>query len=183
MLIFIMMLFFICWSPLLVFNVLGAFDVYDIQLQGVAKHIKTVFSLMSYVNRWGAKLDIGLGIKFDSILYFNSQLNSIQTYFELFSLPVLTRIKCFSPNLTRMHWRMALSINRTFRLLQFQLHEPCHLRLHVEKLSRELHLEPLELLLQNEEAGTVPHGPDLSSHEVPEDLQRTSRSRIEGSNS
>ena len=54
MLILIMLLFFTCWSPILIFNVLGAFDLLGEGNTGTAahtKHIKTAFSLLSYSNR------------------------------------------------------------------------------------------------------------------------------------
>ena len=55
MLILIMLLFFTCWAPILIFNVLGAFDLLGEGNTGTAantKHIKTAFSLLSYSNRW-----------------------------------------------------------------------------------------------------------------------------------
>ena len=54
MLILIMLLFFTCWAPILIFNVLGAFDLLGEGNTGTAantKHIKTAFSLLSYSNR------------------------------------------------------------------------------------------------------------------------------------
>ena len=55
MLILIMFLFFLCWAPILIFNVLAAFDILgEGNFGGTAistKHIKTFFSLLSYANR------------------------------------------------------------------------------------------------------------------------------------
>ena len=57
MLILIMFLFFLCWAPILIFNVLAAFDILgEGNYGGTAsstKHIKTFFSLLSYTNRCG----------------------------------------------------------------------------------------------------------------------------------
>ena len=56
MLILIMSLFFLCWAPILIFNVLAAFDILgEGNYGGTAidtKHIKTFFSLLSYANRF-----------------------------------------------------------------------------------------------------------------------------------
>ena len=52
MLILIMLLFFTCWAPILIFNVLGAFDLLGEGNTGTAantKHIKTAFSLLSWI--------------------------------------------------------------------------------------------------------------------------------------
>lgn len=61
MLILIMFLFFLCWAPILVFNVLAAFDILgEGNYGGTAsstKHIKTVFSLLSYTNRSDLEVD------------------------------------------------------------------------------------------------------------------------------
>ena len=55
MLILIMFLFLLCWAPILVFNLLAAFDVLgEGNYGGTAsntKHVKTFFSLLSYANR------------------------------------------------------------------------------------------------------------------------------------
>ena len=53
-LILIMLVFFICWAPILVFNLLAAFGVLGQDNMGTGdttKHLKTVFSLMAYLNR------------------------------------------------------------------------------------------------------------------------------------
>ena len=56
MLILIMFLFLLCWAPILVFNLLAAFDVLgEGNYGGTAsntKHVKTFFSLLSYANRY-----------------------------------------------------------------------------------------------------------------------------------
>ena len=54
MLILIMLVFFICWAPILIFNLLAAFGLLGPDNMGtgdITKHIKTVFSLMAYLNR------------------------------------------------------------------------------------------------------------------------------------
>ena len=54
MLLIIVFMYIFCWGPLLVFNVLQAFDVvgdtYGYVMDG-HKHAKTVFSLLAYLNR------------------------------------------------------------------------------------------------------------------------------------
>ena len=54
MLIFIVVLFVVCWGPLLAFNVLQSFGLLGTQglLFGTEKHLKTTFSLMAYFNRY-----------------------------------------------------------------------------------------------------------------------------------
>jgi len=51
MLISIVILFIVCWAPILVFNVLQSFGVIDFNLIGTNKYAKTTFSLMAYFNR------------------------------------------------------------------------------------------------------------------------------------
>ena len=54
MLILIMLVFFICWAPILIFNLLAAFSLLGPDNMGTGdttKHLKTVFSLMAYLNR------------------------------------------------------------------------------------------------------------------------------------
>ncbi len=50
MLVVIIAVFVVCWTPFLVFNVLQSFHVVDAQLRGVHKHLKTTFTLMAYLN-------------------------------------------------------------------------------------------------------------------------------------
>ena len=61
MLILIMSLFFLCWAPILIFNVLAAFDILgEGNYGGTAsntKTFKTIFSLLSYTNRSGVLAD------------------------------------------------------------------------------------------------------------------------------
>ena len=52
MLLVVVLVFIICWTPLLVFEVLQSFDVIPNQLFDHHKHIKTVFSLLAYFNRY-----------------------------------------------------------------------------------------------------------------------------------
>ena len=54
MLILIMVLFFLCWAPILTFNLLAAFELLGPDNMGAGvntKNIKTAFSLLSYSNR------------------------------------------------------------------------------------------------------------------------------------
>ena len=51
MLVAIVVVFVLCWTPLLVVNVLQAFGVINLQIRGAAKHCKTAFSLLAYLNR------------------------------------------------------------------------------------------------------------------------------------
>ena len=53
MLFVIIVVFVLCWLPFLLFNVLQAFGVVELQLQKNpnAKHTKTAFTLMAYLNR------------------------------------------------------------------------------------------------------------------------------------
>ena len=63
MLILIMLLFFTCWAPILIFNVLASFDMLGEGNTGTAtntKHIKTAFSLLSYSNRYQIKILLAL---------------------------------------------------------------------------------------------------------------------------
>ena len=68
MLVMVVTVFILCWTPILIFEVtrrivhktllfiafqvLQAYAVIGAQVFGVVKHIKTVFSLLAYVNRW-----------------------------------------------------------------------------------------------------------------------------------
>ena len=52
MLIFVVLLYVVCWGPLLIFNVLQSFGHIGNYLLGVEKHLKTAFSLMAYFNRY-----------------------------------------------------------------------------------------------------------------------------------
>jgi len=51
MLISIVVVYILCWSPLLCFNVAQAFGAIPATLMGVYKHLKTIFSLLAYFNR------------------------------------------------------------------------------------------------------------------------------------
>ena len=74
MLVMVVTVFILCWTPILIFEetrkisidmqstientfncpvqVLQAYAVIGAQVFGTVKHIKTVFSLLAYVNRW-----------------------------------------------------------------------------------------------------------------------------------
>ena len=52
MLLMVVVLFIICWSPLLIFNVLQSFDIIPAQLFDEHKHVKTFASLLAYLNRY-----------------------------------------------------------------------------------------------------------------------------------
>ncbi len=51
MLVIIILVFVICWTPYLVINVLQSFGVVGARLRGVLKHLKLTFTLMAYLNR------------------------------------------------------------------------------------------------------------------------------------
>jgi len=50
MLVMVVTVFILCWSPILVFEVLQAYSIIGAQVFGEVKHIKTFFSLLAYVN-------------------------------------------------------------------------------------------------------------------------------------
>ena len=51
MLVLVVIIFIICWAPLLIFNVLQAFNIIPTQLFDNLKHLKTGLSLLAYFNR------------------------------------------------------------------------------------------------------------------------------------
>lgn len=51
MLVAIVIVFVVCWTPLLIINVCQSFSVINLQIQGWQKHCKTVSSLLAYLNR------------------------------------------------------------------------------------------------------------------------------------
>ena len=59
MLVMVVTVFILCWTPILIFEVLQAYSVIGAQVFGEVKHIKTVFSLLAYVNRWPFYLCMG----------------------------------------------------------------------------------------------------------------------------
>ncbi|KAF6202756.1 hypothetical protein GE061_003158 [Apolygus lucorum] len=50
MLVAVVIIFVICWGPLLILNVLMAFDVVSTLQPGPVKYCKTIFHLMAYFN-------------------------------------------------------------------------------------------------------------------------------------
>ena len=50
MLVIVISLFAVCWAPVLIDNVLAAFEVVDKFNYGAIKHMRQAFSLMSYAN-------------------------------------------------------------------------------------------------------------------------------------
>ncbi|XP_071568210.1 QRFP-like peptide receptor isoform X3 [Temnothorax nylanderi] len=52
MLVAVVVLFTICWTPLLVDNVLTAYEYLPRVKSGMHKHLNTAFQLMAYFNRW-----------------------------------------------------------------------------------------------------------------------------------
>lgn len=50
MLVVIIAVFVICWTPYLVMNILQSFGVVETQLHGISKYLKTTFILMAYLN-------------------------------------------------------------------------------------------------------------------------------------
>lgn len=51
MLVLIVVIFIVCWAPILILDLLTAFHVFQEHATGTLKHIKTTFHLMSYFNR------------------------------------------------------------------------------------------------------------------------------------
>ena len=51
MLVMVVTVFILCWTPILIFEVLQAYDIIDIQMFGSIKHTKTIFNLLAYFNR------------------------------------------------------------------------------------------------------------------------------------
>lgn len=51
MLVAVVVLFIICWTPLLIDNVLTAYDILPHKRVGFYKYLGTVFHLMAYFNR------------------------------------------------------------------------------------------------------------------------------------
>lgn len=51
MLVTVVVLFIICWSPVLIENVLTAYEILPDQRVGTLKHISVAFHLMAYFNR------------------------------------------------------------------------------------------------------------------------------------
>ena len=54
MLLLILLVFFLSWAPILIFNLLASFELLGQDNKGTStstKHIKTAFSLLSYINR------------------------------------------------------------------------------------------------------------------------------------
>lgn len=51
MLVLIVVVFIVCWAPILILDLLTAFHVLQEHATGTLKHIKTTFHLMSYFNR------------------------------------------------------------------------------------------------------------------------------------
>lgn len=51
MLVAVVVLFAICWSPMLIDNVLTAYGIFPKQKHSHYKHMNTAFQLMAYLNR------------------------------------------------------------------------------------------------------------------------------------
>lgn len=51
MLVLIVVVFIVCWAPILILDLLTAFHVLQEHATGTLKHIKTTFHLMAYFNR------------------------------------------------------------------------------------------------------------------------------------
>ena len=60
MLVVIIVIFVICWSPYLTFMLLQGFGIINYQLHGFTKHAKTTFTLMAYLNRYRANFILNL---------------------------------------------------------------------------------------------------------------------------
>lgn len=52
MLVAVVIIFMLCWGPLLILNVLTAFEIVKPLQPGPVKYIKTIFHLMAYFNRF-----------------------------------------------------------------------------------------------------------------------------------
>ena len=52
MLVVIVVVFVVCWTPLLLINILQSLGTISLQIHGWAKHCKTVSSLLAYLNRY-----------------------------------------------------------------------------------------------------------------------------------
>uniref|UniRef100_A0A1B6HDW7 G-protein coupled receptors family 1 profile domain-containing protein n=3 Tax=Homalodisca TaxID=139475 RepID=A0A1B6HDW7_9HEMI len=50
MLVLIVVVFVVCWAPILILDVLTAFQVLEEYSTGFLKHVRTTFHLMSYFN-------------------------------------------------------------------------------------------------------------------------------------
>ncbi|CAB0008254.1 unnamed protein product [Nesidiocoris tenuis] len=66
MLVAVVIIFVICWGPLLVFNVLTSFEIVRPLQPGPVKYLKTVFHLMAYFNRSCTQMKITFFHKFSS---------------------------------------------------------------------------------------------------------------------
>lgn len=53
MLVAVVLLFALCWGPILIDNVLTAYGCLPRIKSGAHKHLNTVFQLMAYFNRYG----------------------------------------------------------------------------------------------------------------------------------
>ena len=77
MLVMVVTVFILCWTPILIFEVtfhfpandlknilqvLQAFDVIGLQVFGLVKHIKTFCSLLAYVNRLKLQPEVSLSL-------------------------------------------------------------------------------------------------------------------------
>ena len=51
----VVIVFILCWTPILIFEVLQSFGIIGTQIFGIVKHTKTVLSLLSYFNRYSSK--------------------------------------------------------------------------------------------------------------------------------
>ena len=51
MLVMVVMVFILCWSPILIFEMLQSFDIVHWWITGTLKHTKTCLSLLAYFNR------------------------------------------------------------------------------------------------------------------------------------
>lgn len=57
MLVAVVVLFAICWAPMLIDNVLTAYGVFPRIKHGAHKHFNTAFQLMAYFNRYVLEFD------------------------------------------------------------------------------------------------------------------------------
>ena len=77
MLVVIILVFAICWTPYLTFLLLQGFGIVPIQLDGILKLTKTAFILMAYMNRSHGVMYNGRKENLSTFFFFFSALNPI----------------------------------------------------------------------------------------------------------
>lgn len=152
MLVAVVVLFILCWTPLLIDNVLTAYDVLPRKRMGFYKYMLTIFHLMAYFNRW---LIFFLHMH-DTKYVFSTTFSIIafRVSLEITFYPLVREIQCitflsplcsmlliysFQVLLSVLRLICQISVNpNKFVLFLLQLHKSDSIRLHVEKLPRKL---------------------------------------------